>query len=456
MNSLIYKIFNFFKLNIGHERSIRAKKNIFASFIIKGLNILIGLMLVPLTINYLNPTKYGIWITLSSVIGWFSFFDIGLGNGLRNKFSEAVAQGNHQLAKTYVSTTYAIMIFIVSIILIIFYLINPLINWLVILNTPDDLNLKNELDILAIIVFTFFCIRFVLHLISTVLTADQQPYKTSLLNLIANMLSLIFIFILTKTYSGSLLYLGTLLSSTPILVFFISSLWYYNRRYKPYKPSLKFVDLRKTKVLFSLGMKFFFIQISGILLYQTNNIIISQLFGPKEVTPYNIAFKYFNILMMIFAIIISPFWSAFTEAWVKNDLIWIKIIINRLRKICIYIVFIGVIMLFVSPVLYRLWIGRELHISFLLSGLVFLWVLLNIWNSIWGQFLNGVGKIKLQVILSTTVAILNVPFAVVLGKSLGINGILISNILLICVGAIIFPIQYKKLINKKAIGIWDK
>ena len=55
----------------------------------------IGLVLVPLTINYLNPTKYGIWITLSSVIGWFSFFDIGLGNGLRNRFAEAIANNDH-------------------------------------------------------------------------------------------------------------------------------------------------------------------------------------------------------------------------------------------------------------------------------------------------------------------------------------------------------------------------
>lgn len=71
----------------GHERSIKAKKNILASFIIKGLSIAISLVLVPLTINYINPTQYGIWLTLSSIVAWFSFFDIGLTQGLRNKFA---------------------------------------------------------------------------------------------------------------------------------------------------------------------------------------------------------------------------------------------------------------------------------------------------------------------------------------------------------------------------------
>ena len=120
MNKLINYIRHFFTK--GHERTLKAKKNILASFIIKGLNIAIGLVLVPLTIHYLNPTKYGIWITLSSIIGWFGFFDIGLGHGLRNRFAEALAKGEHALAKTYVSTTYAILTIVIGSVLVLFYL----------------------------------------------------------------------------------------------------------------------------------------------------------------------------------------------------------------------------------------------------------------------------------------------------------------------------------------------
>src|SRR5450755_4419818 len=94
-------------INRGHSRSINAKKNILFSFLIKGCNIAIGLILVPLTIHYVKPIQYGIWLTLSSIIGWFGFFDIGLGNGLRNKFAEALAKGEHERARIYVSTTYA-------------------------------------------------------------------------------------------------------------------------------------------------------------------------------------------------------------------------------------------------------------------------------------------------------------------------------------------------------------
>ena len=141
-------------LSRGNERSVITKKNILFSFVIKGLNIATTLLLVPLTIDYVNKVQYGIWLTLSSIIAWFSFFDIGFGNGLRNKFAEAVAKGKHKLARIYLSTTYAILVILIGIVFILFLNINPFIDWAKILNTSPSMAL--ELNILALIVFSFF------------------------------------------------------------------------------------------------------------------------------------------------------------------------------------------------------------------------------------------------------------------------------------------------------------
>lgn len=449
------KIFDLLGLNKGHERTVKAKKNIAASFVIKGWSVAISLILVPLTIGYLNPTKYGIWITLSSIVGWFGFFDIGLGNGLRNKFAEALANDNHELARTYVSTTYAVLSIIIAIVLLLFYVVNIFINWPIILNTGDDPGLQNELGVLALIVFSFFCLSFIFKLISTILIADQQSAKASLFDLYANVLALLFIIILTNLTRGSLVYIGTIFSGMPVFVFFVSSLWLFNGKYKYYKPSIKFVDFSKARDLFSLGLKFFFIQISVVLLYQTNNIIISQLYGPAEVTPYNIAFKYFNVIMMFFVIIITPFWSAFTEAWVKKEFDWIKLVMKKLFRIWGRMIIAGVLLFFISPLVYQIWIGNIVLIPVSISALVGLWVILNCWNGIFSHFLNGVGKINLQLYLGIGVAILNIPTAILLGKVLGIKGILISNLIFASIQAIIVYIQYSKLINRRAVGIWN-
>ena len=203
-------------LTRGHHRSVKAKKNIVASIFIRGLSIAISLVVVPLTINYINPSRYGIWLTLSSIVGWFSFFDIGLSQGLRNKFAEAKAKGEDALAQIYVSTTYAILAIIFFAIWIIFLIVNHFLNWSHILNISETM--RAEVSVLAVIVFTYFCIQFVLRIITTLILADQQPAKSSLIDVLGQILSLIFIVILIKTTQGSLVKLGIVLCASPLLI----------------------------------------------------------------------------------------------------------------------------------------------------------------------------------------------------------------------------------------------
>jgi len=104
---MLNRVKDFF--NKGNRRSARAKKNIAAMFFLKGVSAVCSLIIVPLTIDYVSKYEYGIWLTISSLVAWLSFFDLGIGNGMRNKVITAIAQGKHRLAKTYVSTSYGII-----------------------------------------------------------------------------------------------------------------------------------------------------------------------------------------------------------------------------------------------------------------------------------------------------------------------------------------------------------
>ena len=217
LNNLIIK---------GHERSVKAKKNIVATLFIKGLSIAISLVIVPLTINYINPSRYGIWMTIISIVGWFSFFDIGLTQGLRNKFAEAKAKGNDTLAQIYVSTTYAILTIIFFLVWIIFLIVNHYLNWASILNISE--NMRVEISTLAVIVFTYFCLDFVLRIITTLVLADQQPAKSSLIDVLGQVFSLIFIVILVKTTEGSLIKLGIAFCLSPIIVLIGANFYFFS------------------------------------------------------------------------------------------------------------------------------------------------------------------------------------------------------------------------------------
>lgn len=74
------------------RRSSLVRKNIAGSILIKGWGCIVQLLLVPATLKSLNQYEYGVWLTISSILLWVDQFDIGLGNGLRNKLAEAVAK----------------------------------------------------------------------------------------------------------------------------------------------------------------------------------------------------------------------------------------------------------------------------------------------------------------------------------------------------------------------------
>ena len=462
MSTLMQKIYCLKNISLrkyftnGHERSIKVKVNILTTFLFRSINIAIYLLLVPLTLNYLDPIKYGIWLTLSSVIVWFDFFDIGLGNGLRNKFAEALTKNDKILARIYVSTTYFILAIIVLFIYLLFLFMRPFLNWPKLLNAPSGMAM--ELGQLVFFVFTFFCIQFVFKLIGTILIADQKVGLSSIFSVISNLLSLVIIYILTKTASSSLVYLGIAMGLTPAIVLFAANIFFFSRDYREYFPALKFVKLKYARNLAGLGFKFFLIQISAVLIFSSSNIIIAQIFGPAEVTSYNIVFKYFSVMTMLFSIILMPFWSAFTEAYHKQDFSWIKTNTKKLVKIWI-IISIGIlIMVVISKFVYRIWIGDAVHISFLLTLLMALFSIINSWNSIFVSFLNGVGKIKLQLYFGMFVALMNIPLSIFFAKNLKVGnaGVLLATCLSLLPCTILWPLQYRKIVNNQATGIWGK
>ena len=293
-------------------RSLKAFKNIGGSIIIKGISIIINLALIPVTIDYLSPTKYGVWLTISSMLGWINFFDIGLGHGLRNKLAEAIAKDEMQKAKAYVSTAYFSISLLCAVVFVLFLIINYYLDWNKLLNIP--LEIDENLKTIALILFSMFSIQFVLQLINSIFLSSQKSARVSLNNMISNLFVLIGIFLLTKYTQESLFHIAFLFSTIPVIVLIIVNIYYFKTNFKAFSPSIKSFDFFALKDVLNLGLKFFIIQISVMIFFETSNLLISRFFGPALVTPYNIAFRYFGIVTMIFSILISPDCSACTEA----------------------------------------------------------------------------------------------------------------------------------------------
>ncbi len=455
MANIIQLATNFFTK--GNQRSLEAKKNIVGSFLIKGISIIVGLLLVRVTIDYVNPSQYGIWLTLSSMIGWISFFDIGFTHGLRNKFAEAKAKGENDEVKIYISTTYYFIGVIFIALWLLLLIINQFISWHVLLNLPE--NMENEISRLAIIVFTYFCFQFIFRIINTILTADQQPAKASLVDTLSQVFTLAIIFILTKFTSGSLLYLGLAVGIAPTIILLTANVFFFNTKFKEYKPSLKFVKKAYAKDIMKLGTKFFVLQISAMIQFETSLFIIAHFFEDKAlITNYNIAYKYFFTLQMVFMIFLTPLWSGVTDAYSKKDMAWIKNAIKKYLLLLVPFILAGIVMLVFSNTVYDLWLGKDkVQIDFSLSLLFLVFFSTGMFASIFVSVINGIGALRIQFIAAIISSICFFCLAILFIKQFnwGIQSVLIATIISNVFGYIIAPLQVYKIFYKNSSNkIW--
>ena len=206
---------------------------------------------------------------------------------------------------------------------------------------------------------------------------------------------------------------------------------------------------------------FFNIQISALVMFQSSNIVIAQFFGPEEVTSYNIAYKYFGVINMLFSLIMIPYWSAFTDAWVKKEIEWIKKTIKNLLKIFLLFLLIAILLFIFAPFMFNLWLSKEkmqtINISNLLEISLIVYFLIFSFGGIYNMFINGTGKIHLQMISLLIGAIIFFPIAFLLIRifGMGIESVVIASIISNFYSPFVAPLQYYKLINRKANGIWN-
>lgn len=435
-------------------RSKMLKSNILYSAILKVIGLITSLLVVTITLNYLNSELYGVWLTITSILYWFSFFDIGLGNGMRNYLTEAVSKGNYKEAQSYLSTTIIALTIIASVIAIVGFILLKLLNLNSIFNTNTISN--TELQNVLFVAIGFTLILFVLKNIGYVFVALQKYALWDFINTLGNIIGLLIIFSLTKFTNGKLIYVVFAFTCTPAIIYILAAIPIFNK-YPEFRPTIQSFRKDFLSTIVGKGLGFFLIQITSCLvIYGSSNLFITQFCGPESVTTYNIAYKFFNLLAIGYLVFISPMWNAYTDAYVKQDFNWIEKAFKSALKIWLFTEFAGIIMLIASQYFYLFWVGNAVHVPFMVSLSVFLYISFFNLNNCVTYMLNGLNKIYIQIITSITATFIYLTIMFVWGKNMNIQEIVFYMSAAYGAMTAIHFYQCRKLINQKATGIWNK
>lgn len=440
----------------GNARTVRAKKNIALTVVLKGLGVLIGFAYFPLSLDYLGAVKFGIFLTLMSVVDWFLNFDVGIGHGLRNKFGEAIAVQDDEKAVHYVSTAYfflGILVFLLTVLLLALNFSLPWAAWMTI-----DPALHEEVRLLGAIIIIAFGIRFISGNIYEIFFAVQRMAYVEFFSLLNKSVFLVLILIIPFLVKDSLLLFGAAKSLTFALIPFFVGLYYFNSKFRKYRPAFKYVKKAFFKDLFSLGFKFFIIKVSMLVIHQTNNILIARFVSLEGVPQYEAAFKYLSIFMMVFVILNNQLWPSNLEAYAKGEIDWMRKSMRTVFKIWVAMVGLAVLMVVISPLVYDVWLGDNLTMPMVISIAVAGSICLTTWVNMYNLVLNGTGKITLQMYAWLFAALINIPVSLFFVKvfHLGVVGIVLGTIVSLIPLAVLSPLQVRKILSGKERGLWAK
>lgn len=440
---------------ISNHRSSLLQKNILASFLIKGWSAVIVLLLVPVTLHCLGDYKNGIWLTISSMLLWIDNMDIGLGNGLRNKIAEYMAHHEVHRARQLVSSTFALLsCIIIPVILVLAVLILSCDTYQIFNASPSIIS---DLDMVLIVTILLVCTTFVFKLIGNFYMGMQLPAVSNLLIAIGQTLALIGTYIVYWSGSHSLMYIAIVNTAAPLFVYLVAFPYTFLYKYPQLRPSFRLIDFKEAKAVVNTGIQFFIMQISSVILFMTSNILISNLFTPSMVTPYQITYRYFSILLVAFTVICMPFWNATTDAYERGDIEWIRDATRKLRLMIIGIIACMTLMVVLSPWVYSIWIGDSITIDIRMSIVMASYIFILIYSMRYSYFINGIGKLRLQLIFTTSAAILYIPLAYLTTQyTHDIIWFMMVMCLINIPGLIVNRIQFYKLINGTAKGIWMK
>lgn len=283
-------------LNSGSERSRNVKKNALGSLFIKVFSMAIDFAKVPILLSYLDTEKYGLYVTIVSIVYWTHNFDFGLGTGLRYKLTSAISNSNYEYGKRLVSTAYFSMSGIMTILLMVLLPIIAILDWNGLLNTALITN--QELILCVTLVLVVFVVQFILELITYVLQAYQRAAFSSIFKPIANLATLIVILLLRIFSHNSLFYACLAMTLPIVIVLLISNIFLFKHRCKNVSPTITKYDKACLKDIYSLGLKFFVSQFANLIIFQSAAFLISHYVNPSETAAYNTTNTYFGAIVI--------------------------------------------------------------------------------------------------------------------------------------------------------------
>ena len=395
----------------------------------KVVSVAVQLAMVPLMLSALGDYSYGLWLTLQSLIGFSAFADLGIGNGAMNAISAAQARGDHERINRIVTSAVAML----TAMAIVGVAVAPVAHSWVSQRHVGGVHAPDIATGVAIFA-AYFALALPLGFIERVNSAFQEGAVTN----VARSGVAIAVLIITWCVARADGSFGAICVATlvPQLIGWLAVWLVEFRRRHWLSIGWQLFDRGLARSLLGVGVLFLGIQVLSAFNWSMDNLLISGLLGPEQVTPYGVQVRVFSLVGTIASMLLTPLWPAYADAVAHGDHAWIR---STLRRSLIGAVAVSVPLAFGAaaalPFLLRVWTGDAIRTTPVLAyGLACLTVCQTICAAL-AMFWNGTSAIRVQFFIGLALVLLSLPLKVVVLRTHGIEwlGFLSSALIVVTV-----------------------
>jgi O-antigen/teichoic acid export membrane protein len=432
------------------KRGRHIKLTAFTGLVSRGGSMLMTIVSVPLTLNYLGAERFGLWMTVTSVMTMLAFADFGIGNGLLSVVAEAFGRDDEAAIRRYVSSAFVILNLIAALILVVFIAgIYPFVDWAHLFNVTSAGARAEAGPAILTLVVCFACSIAVL-IVPRVQLALQQGFISNLSVTIGLGVSLAGIWVVAAQ-RGSVAMLVLVMLGTPVVAAAVNGIIFFGR-HRQYRPSAAFVDRAAMRRILNTGLMFVALQLGTSLSFASDKLIIARLLGAATVASYSVYERVFGVGANLMLSMLLPIWPAYAEAWARKDTVWVRRTLKRSLALSIGIstAFAAVISIF-GPWIVLVWTRKHVPVAPLVIYSLAIWCVLQCLLSAFSMLLNGLHLIRVQVIASLATACIAIPLKFFLVNRVGAAGAVMASCLAAtCCSLIPFAIVIRRITRASA------
>jgi len=397
------------------------KKNLITSYMHMFIAILLPFFVTPYLVNHLGKEQYGLWVLLTSIIAYFSLSSFGFTTTLLKQSSSRLTQLD-ELSKI-VSVTFfslfafSIMIFLVFIIMYVYFTNIFSINENLIAIAKDTF----------IIVFILFMVLFFTSIYDTLLFASQKLYIKNILEIFKNIcVALLSVYLVSLDFG---VYEIALMNLVVHVIYFMIIKALINKHLKYYL-SIKYLTKSNFKEMLNPSMHYFILGVAGIIIFNSDNIILASYISLSAVAVYSLGYKIVDAVQKIIFKLVDILMPNIALLNAQKDYKRILKLHNKMIFISVSIsIPIYIFLFFTNQWLMSIWVGKDNVLDKNIMAIFIIFSFIHTWVHVSAVFVAAIGIHKETSYVALFEAVLNIFLSIVLINFFGVLGVALGTLI---------------------------